>query len=270
MDVTIGSKLATLVEGNLLRSWTTVLGATTGIAQRIGALLPFILLFTLPVICHAGDEVEYKMDMGAGLGGQFYIGDANSTPFANLSPMGMIMARRIINPRMAVKANIAFGHIHGTTEGFIPVNAYSETTEGGTPTKVKFSRNVMDVGLQFELNFWGYGTGVGYKGNSRITPYILAGVGLTLGMGGGAGLCGGMNIPVGLGVKYKVKPRVNLGFEWTMRFTTTDKLDATPAGTQLKDPYGVKSARFKNKDSYSYATFFVTFDMLPKLRKCNN
>ena len=28
-------------------------------------------------------------------------------------------------------------------------------------------------------------------------------------MGGDAGVCGGMNIPIGLGVKYKLKPRVN-------------------------------------------------------------
>ena len=221
-------------------------------------------------VAKAEEEVEYKADMGAGLGGCFYLGDANGTPFANLSMMGALTARRILNPRMAVKANIAFGHIHGTSEGFIPTDAYSETPEGGLPTQVKFSRNVMDIGAQFELNFWGFGTGVGYKGNSRITPYILAGAGVTLGMGGHGGLCGGMNIPVGVGVKYKLKPRVNLGFEWTMRFSTTDKLDATAEGTQLNDPYGVKSAMFKNKDCYSFAMFFITYDMFPKLRRCNN
>lgn len=224
----------------------------------------------LCVAAKAEDEVEYKMDMGAGLGGCFYLGDANSTPFANLSAMGAITARRILNPRMAVKANIAFGHIHGSTDGFIPTDAYSETSAGGTPTKVNFSRNVMDIGVQFELNFWGFGTGVGYKGNSRITPYILAGAGLTLGMGGGAKTCAGMNLPFGIGVKFKLKPRINLGFEWTMRFSTTDKLDATPEGTQLDDPYGVESAMFKNKDCYSFAMFFITYDMFPKLRKCNN
>ena len=177
---------------------------------------------------YAEEEVEYKMDMGAGLGGCFYMGDANGVPFANLSAMGAITARRIFNPRMALKANLAFGHIHGATDGFLPIDAYSKTPEGGIPTKVNFSRNVLDLGAQFELNFWGFGTGVGYKGNSRITPYILAGAGITIGMGGGGGTCAGMNIPFGVGVKYKLKPRVNLGFEWTIRFSTTDKLDATP------------------------------------------
>ena len=232
------------------------------------AITIFCLLFVFTT--KAEEEIEYKMDMGVGLGGCFYMGGANGVPFANLSAMGAITARRILNARMAVKANLAFGHIHGTTDGFIPVDAYSETPEGGTRTQVQFSRNVMDLGVQFELNFWGFGTGVGYKGNSRITPYILAGAGVTIGMGGGAKACGGMNIPVGIGVKYKVKPRINLGFEWTMRFSTTDKLDATPEGTQLNDPYGVKSGFLKNKDTYSFAMFFITYDMFPKLRKCNN
>ena len=218
----------------------------------------------------AEEEVEYKMDMGAGIGGSFYLGDGNGVPFSNLSVMGALTARRIFNARMALKTNLAFGHIHGTTDGFLPTDAYSKTPEGGLPTKVHFSRNVLDLGAQFELNFWGFGTGVGYKGNSPITPYILAGIGITVGMGGGASACAGMNIPVGLGVKYKLKPRVNIGFEWTMRFSTTDKLDATPEGTQLKDPYGIKSGFLKNKDTYSFAMFFITYDMFPKRRKCNN
>lgn len=218
----------------------------------------------------AEEEVEYKMDMGAGIGGCFYLGDGNGVPFSNLSVMGALTARRIFNARMALKTNLAFGHIHGTTDGFLPTDAYSKTPEGGLPTKVHFSRNVLDLGAQFELNFWGFGTGVGYKGNSPITLYILAGIGITVGMGGGASACAGMNIPVGLGVKYKLKPRVNIGFEWTMRFSTTDKLDATPEGTQLKDPYGIKSGFLKNKDTYSFAMFFITYDMFPKRRKCNN
>lgn len=220
---------------------------------------------------HAEEELEYKMDMGAGLGGCFYTGDANSTPFANLGMMGAITARRLLNPRMAVKMNLALGHIHGSTGGiYIPTDANSYTAEGGNPTTVSFSRNVMDLGAQFEMNFWGFGTGVGYKENSRITPYILAGAGITVGMGGGAPAAAGMNIPVGIGIKYKLKPRVNIGFEWTMRFSTTDKLDATGHGTQLNDPYGIESGMFKNKDCYSFSMFFITYDMFPKYRKCNN
>ena len=101
----------------------------------------------------AEEEVEYKMDMGAGIGGCFYLGDGNGVPFSNLSVMGALTARRIFNARMALKTNLAFGHIHGTTDGFLPTDAYSKTPEGGLPTKVHFSRNVLDIGAPFELNF---------------------------------------------------------------------------------------------------------------------
>ncbi len=230
------------------------------------------LLLMLCMAVGAQDDVEYKMEMGATVGTSFYLGDANSTPFAHMSGMGGLIARRVLNPRMAVKTNLLFGHISGSSDGyFIPTDPNSNSAEGGIPTTVHFSRNLLDVGAQFEMNFWGFGMGTGYKEHSRITPYALAGVGLTVGMGGGGGTCGALNLPVGLGVKYKVKPRLNIGLEWTVRFSTSDELDASrKGGTQLAHPYGVKSKGLKNKDCYSFTMFYLTYDMCPKLRKCNN
>lgn len=240
----------------------------TGLRKAI--VLLFLLCF-LPAALKA-EELEYKMDMGAGLGTCFYLGDGNSTPYANMGFMGGIMARRIFNPRMALKANVAMGHISGTNDGFIPLDPLSGSLEGGVPTKVNFSRNVLDVGVQFELNFWGFGMGSGYKELKRITPYALAGVGLTVGMGGGSSACGALCLPVGVGVKYKLKPRLNVGFEWTMRFTTSDRLDAShdSSVTQLAHPYGIKSVGLKNKDCYNFTMVYLTYEMCPKLRKCNN
>ncbi len=231
-----------------------------------------LTLFLLPLVLSAwAQETEYKMELGGGIGPCFYLGDANSTPFAHLSLMGGAVVRRVFNPRMCVKANLSLGHLAGDTEGlFIPTDPNSESVSGGVPARVSFSRNVMDVGAQFEMNFWGYGTGEGYKGHSRITPYALAGVGMAIGMGGDASACAALCLPVGVGVKYKARPRLNVGMEWTVRFTTSDELDATREGTQLAHPYGIKSVGLKNKDCYSFLMFFVTYDMCPKLRRCNN
>lgn len=241
----------------------------TGLRTVITLLL---LLCLLPNRLQAqAEELEYKMDLGAAIGTCFYLGDANSTPYAHMSIMGGLMARRILNPRMAVKMNIAMGHLNGTMDGFIPVDPLSGNIEGGVPTKVDFSRNVLDIGAQFEMNFWGFGLGGGYKDLKRITPYALAGIGMTIGMGGGASACGALCLPVGVGVKYKLKPRLNIGFEWTMRFTTSDRLDATPEGTtQLAHPYGIKSVGLKNKDCYNFTMVYLTYEIMPKLRKCNN
>ena len=73
-----------------------------------------------------------------------------------------------------------------------------------------------------------------------------------------------MNIPVGVGVKYKLRERLNVGLDWTMRFSMSDKLDG------IADPYNIESGFLKNKDSYSFTMFYISYDLFPKYRKCNN
>ena len=127
-----------------------------------------------------------------------------------------------------------------------------------------------ELGAQFEYSFFAYGTGAGYKDSRRLAPYILAGVGLTYAPKP-ANHVVAMNLPVGIGVKYKLAERLNVGAEWTMRFTTSDRLDVTHAtGLQLDDPYGIESGLLKNRDSYSWLMLYVSYDMFPKYRKCNN
>lgn len=231
-------------------------------------MLVFLLLGTLT---SRAEDLEYELELGGCLGTSFYLGDVNSTPFAHMSGMGGVVARRVFNPRMALKGNLAVAHLSGNSDGyFIPADPNSGTATGGEAVNVKFKRNVIDLGAQFEMNFWGYGLGHSYKNHSRITPYALAGMGFTLAPGG-AETAFALNLPVGVGVKYKVKPRLNIGLEWTMRFTTSDALDAgSKEMSQLIHPYGIKSVGLKNKDCYSFTMVFVTYDLCPKYRKCNN
>ena len=230
-----------------------------------------LFCFTTTLWAQSENDVEYQMELGGGLGTSFYMGDANGTPFAHMSGMGSIIARKIFNPRMTLKGNLALGHISGNSQGnFIPIDASSETPEGGIPTTVSFSRNVIDFGAQFEMNFWGYTINSGYSENSRFTPYALAGLGFTVAPGG-AGTQFALNLPVGVGVKFKLRPRVNIGMEWTMRFTTSDALDASSKETsQLIHPYGIKSIGLKNKDCYSFTMVFLTYDLCPKCKECHN
>jgi hypothetical protein len=133
-----------------------------------------------------------------------------------------------------------------------------------------FGRNVFELGAQYECHFFAYGTGAGYKDSRRIAPYLLGGLGLTYAPQP-ANHVFALNIPIGLGVKYKLAERINMGIEWTVRFTTSDRLDVTNAsGLILDDPYGIESIGFKNKDSYSWLMLYVSYDMFPKYRKCNN
>ena len=80
-----------------------------------------------------------------------------------------------------------------------------------------------------------------------------------------------VNFPIGVGVKYKVANRLNVGCEMSFRFSMSDKLDVTSKDAPtLDDPLGIKSDGMKNKDSYSFFSFFLTYDIMPKYRKCNN
>ena len=210
----------------------------------------------------AQELLEYRWDIGGGLGMCYYLGDVNSTPFSGGSVMGAFTLSRNFNPRMALKMNLAYGRYGGTSKGYY-------LPEGpGQPERaedISFKGGVVDLGAQFELNFWGYGLGPGYKKLSRITPYAILGIGTTVGIVERANSFG-INFPIGAGVKYKVMPRLNFIFEWTHRFTTIDKLD----GNRLNDPYNIESSGLKNKDTYSFFMFTLTYDISPKYRLCNN
>lgn len=221
------------------------------------------MVFALTGILLPAQELEYKMELGGMLGGSFYMGDANYTrPFKDMRFGGGIVARQIFNPHMAIKYDFAVAGIAGNTSE--TSNKYPQGQN------VAFKRTLFDIGAQFEYNFLGYGTGKGYKRTKRITPYILAGAGFTFAPAPAKALAT-LNFPVGIGVKYKIKERLNLGLEWTMRFSMSDRLDVSNnEGLQLSDPFNIESRGIKNKDSYSFFMLTLTYDLLPKLRNCNN
>lgn len=218
------------------------------------------------MLCLAGavraDNLEYRYEVGVMVGGNSYYGDANySSLMKNMNIMGGIVGRYNINPRLAVKANLAVARMSGSTADF------DNRFPGGD---VDFLRTLYDLGAQFECHFFAYGDGSGYKRTHRLAPYIFAGAGMTFAPEPAENVFT-MNLPVGLGVKYKIAPRINLGCELSFRFTLSDDLDVTKeTAPVLSDPYGIKSSGFKNKDSYSFLSISVTYDLSPKYRKCNN
>ena len=72
-----------------------------------------------------------------------------------------------------------------------------------------------------------------------------------------------MNVPMGLGVKYKLSARLNLGLEFTMRMSLSDKLDG------LKDLNGINSGFAKNKDWYSFTMISITYEFSKRCRTCH-
>lgn len=233
------------------------------ISPRNAWLWMVVLLLLAPTALKAqyADE-EYRMEVGARLGGMAYMGDANYTnPFKEMGMSAGVLARYIFNPRMAIKGDIAMGKIAGDTR--------AATTQFPQGQQVSFERNIYDVGVQFEYNFWPYGNGMSYRESHLFTPYLLGGVGLTIAPEPAEDVVAA-HFSLGLGFKYKFAPRWNLGVEFAVRFTGTDKLDVTSMeGLMLDDPFLVKGGLMKNKDSYSMLGVTVTYDIWPQCDNCN-
>ncbi|MGN0281218.1 MAG: DUF6089 family protein [Prevotella sp.] len=215
-------------------------------------------LLLLTTLAKAQEDYEYRLELGGGIGLVSYQGDFNGSILKCMQPMADIVARLKPNPRMAFAFNIGLGNLKadyanaGTYYPELPVSGQS------------FSNLVIDGGARFEYNFWPYGTGHDYRGARRFTPFVTMGLGLTCADADNtSALC--VNLPIGGGVKYKLGRRLNLTLEWTMHFSTSDKLDG------VTDPYGIKSSGpFKNKDSYSILLVGLTYDMWAKCRTCHN
>lgn len=217
-----------------------------------------ILLLVAAVQTQAQDDVEYRMEVGVGAGLVSYLGDFNGSVVKNMQPMGSLVWRWVLNPRMALRAKGSYGKLKGSSAD---VQTYYPDMQA---KPYEFNHSLGDLGVTFEYNFWPYGTGRDYRGAKRLTPFIFGGVGGTY-VSGGPKDVWTAHVPLGLGVKYKLGDRVNIGLEWAAHFSLSDKLDG------VVDPYLVKSSGlFKNTDGYSALLVTLTYSFQAKCRTCHN
>ena len=205
----------------------------------------------------AQDQPEYRAEVGGGVGVVNYLGDLNGNLLKNLQPMGSLLGRYKMNPLMAFALNVSFGKLKGSSK-----NEKSWYPDMQTE-QVDFNNTLIDAGLRFEYNFWPYGTGREYRGARPLTPYMALGIGGSFVSGNQSVTT--VNLPIAVGVKYKVAERLNLGVEYAMHFSLNDKLDG------IKDPYGIKSSGlFKNTDCYGTLQVSLTYDLWAKCKVCHN
>lgn len=202
-------------------------------------------------------QEDYRFDAGGGLGMTGYLGDANSANLWSAPGVdGMLLFRYIKNPRIAWKTNLYFGTLGGDTSKMEDVLPNEEN--------FKFHTSFYEIGEMFEFNFFDYGIGESYRKLKRWSPYITAGLGLTIwstdGYTGAA-----FTIPFGAGLKYKINRRLNLGLEFLMKKTFGDKLD----GQALDDPHLIKSAFAKNTDWYSTFSLTLSYEFSKRCAACN-
>lgn len=217
----------------------------------ISALL--MLLVSAP---KARAQEDYRFDIGAGFGMTGYLGDANSANlWANPGWDAEILFRYILNPRFNFKTNFYIGSLRGDSSKMD--NVFPEGRS------FKFSTTFYELGESVEFHFFNYGMGESYRKLKRWTPYVTAGLSMTAWKADKFGAA--LTIPFGIGFKYKPALRWNLGLEFLMKKTFTDRLDST----DLQDPMEIKSSFLKNTDWYSTLTLTISYEFSKRCEQCH-
>ncbi len=200
-------------------------------------------------------EAAYRFDIGASLGMSGYLGDANSSNlYKNPGLAAGASFRYLPNTRWAIKGMLTYAGLSGNSADMTNVYPGGET--------YKFTSKVYDLSGRVEFNFFNYGIGETYRKLKRWSPYLSLGAGLTVASCQGTAVA--FNIPMSVGIKYKLRERINLGVEWTMTKAFNDNID----GPVLDDLYQIKSSFMKNTDWYSTLMVSISYEFGERCKNC--
>ena len=217
-----------------------------------------VILFTLVALAAPrlqAQEETYRFDVGAQVGMAGYLGAASSHIIGHPGFSGGVSWRYLPDARWAVRALLNVMSLSGDTadmDDVLPGQA-----------QYSFKSTAYDLGGRVEFNFFSYGIGESYKKLRRWSPYLTVGLGVTLATCGGESAFG-VNIPMGAGIKYKLRERWNLGLEFTMTKVFSDHVDG-----ELSDLYQIKSSFIKNTDWYSNISVSVTYEFGKRCSTCH-
>lgn len=216
-----------------------------------------ILTLLLSVISFraSAQEESYRFDIGGQIGMAGYLGDASSSIFAKPGVVFGASFRYLPDVRWCIRGLFNVYSLSGDTSNM------DDVLPGFA--QYSFKSTAYDLGGRIEFNFFAYGIGESYKRLRRFTPYLTLGVGLTVATCEGQSHAG-FNIPMGVGVKYKLRERWNLGAEFTMTKVFSDHVDGA-----LADLYQIKSSFLKNTDWYSNISISITYEFGKRCATCH-
>lgn len=205
----------------------------------------------------SAQSTPYKFDFGVNIGMSGYIGEANRSNFmAHPGFTGELTFRYLPDTRWAIRGMLYTLGLKGDTQDMnnvLPDMAH-----------YSFTSQVYGLDARAEFNFFPYGIGETYKRLRRWTPYLTVGVGAALASSGGTTTVA-PTLPMGVGIKFKVKERLNLGVEFTMTKSFGDKFD----GPDLADVNQIKTAFYKNTDWFSRLTVGISYEFGKRCETCH-
>jgi hypothetical protein len=268
-------------------------------------LAAFILSFPLTLLAQQNPVVQ-EGEFGIGVGAAHYFGDLNTRAHLNRPKLAAgLFFRKNFGNYIALRVAGTFAQL-GYSDIYNTHNEYMHRRN------LSFNTKVWELGIQGDFNFYRFMPG---DPDFRFTPYITVGVSAfnydpyaylngqkyflrplhTEGQGDTAYpdrkpySSMAFAIPFGVGVKYALNERINLGFEIVHRFTNTDYLDdvsktyvdpsifpnnpdGTPSPARLLSdrsyetgtPIGLKGRQrgnSQNKDQFVTAMFYISFNL---------
>ena len=159
---------------------------------RLLAIL--LLILTASQLRVSAQEETYKLDFGGQIGVSGYLGDASSSIFSHPGFSGGLSFRYLTDVRWSLRSLVNVLSISGDTDGM------DDVFPGFA--RYDFKATVIEVQERVEFNFFPYGIGETYKRLRRWTPYLAAGIGLSVSTCSGQ-TNAGFNVPMAFGFKYK-------------------------------------------------------------------
>lgn len=286
--------------------------------QRNGTLVKAVCMLFLAATIYTSNsyaQVFYgpyrqEGEIGVSIGAANYFGDINTrAQFNRIKPAASLFYRKNFGNYIAARLGFSFAQV-GYSDVYNTHNEYMQRRN------LSFNSNIWELAVQGDFNFFRFLPG---EPGLNFTPYVTLGVGAfsydpyaylqgqkyflrPLGTEGqylDPAITGeakvktyspiALSVPVGVGVKYALNSRFNIGAEILYRFTTTDYLDDVSSvypgadafplnpdnspsiAAQLSDrsyelgaPIGIKGRQRGNsqqKDHFMTGSIFVTFNL---------
>ena len=263
------------------------------------------LIICLPFASFAQNSIVQEGEFGVGIGAAHYFGDLNTRAKLNRPKLAAgIFFRKNFGNYIAMRVSGNYAQL-GYSDVYNTHNEYMHRRN------LSFNTNVWELALQGDFNFYRFMPG---EPDFRFTPYVTFGISAfnydpyaylngqkyvlrTLGTEGQAidslhrkpYSSMAVAFPFGVGIKYSINERINLGFEVVYRFTNTDYLDdvsttyvdpslfpPNPDGSlstayllsdrsyETGERIGIKGrerGNSQNKDNFVTAMFYISFNL---------
>lgn len=230
------------------------------ISKREMIILSFPFVFLLCPLLSMSQN--YGLEIGLTAGTSYYMGDINTCrQFYRPGFAGGGYVKFHFPDRIALRLGYTATSLKGKDSDF--ANAFQQTRN------LSFNRALSEISVICEISFLPYL--IGDKSKNRMTPYISA----------GATACiFGTNIqddafiaaaiPMGIGFRCNIRPRLVLTFDWSFRWCISDMVDgitneswreySEAYGTEITSQNNAKQSGFRyTNDWYSIASVSLSY-----------